>query len=116
MEDQIQGPLLPELKEILPEAYEARAVGIAEGAAAGPRIAALPVVIADSYVVTGTLVPIVSRYGLPEIGVFIGRSPGPQVSRKVRVLIDFLVARFRAAARSAAVTGSVAVNADGGDL
>ena len=72
------------------------ALGIAEGAAAGLGIAALPVVIAESYVAAGTLVPIMSDYGLPEIGVYIVRPPGSHVSRKVRVLIDFFVQRFAA--------------------
>ncbi|NSL19865.1 LysR family transcriptional regulator [Agrobacterium tumefaciens] len=72
------------------------ALGIAEGTAAGLGIAALPVVIAESYVAAGTLVPIMSDYGLPEIGVYIVRPPGSHVSRKVRVLIDFLVQRFAA--------------------
>jgi DNA-binding transcriptional LysR family regulator len=72
------------------------ALGIAEGTAAGLGIAALPVVIAESYVAAGTLVPIMSDYGLPEIGVYIVRPPGSHVSRKVRVLIDFFVQRFAA--------------------
>ncbi|MDP9563310.1 MULTISPECIES: LysR family transcriptional regulator [Rhizobium/Agrobacterium group] len=72
------------------------ALGIAEGAAAGLGIAALPVVIAESYVAAGTLVPIMLDYGLPEIGVYIVRPPGSHVSRKVRVLIDFFVQRFAA--------------------
>lgn len=72
------------------------ALGIVEGTAAGLGIAALPVVIAESYVAAGTLVPIMSDYGLPEIGVYIVRPPGSHVSRKVRVLIDFFVQRFAA--------------------
>ena len=72
------------------------ALGIAEGTTAGLGIAALPVVIAESYVAAGTLVPIMSDYGLPEIGVYIVRPPGSHVSRKVRVLIDFFVQRFAA--------------------
>ncbi|KQS71385.1 LysR family transcriptional regulator [Rhizobium sp. Leaf371] len=75
------------------------AVGIAEGTAAGLGVAALPVVIAQSYVTAGTLVPIMAEYSLPEIGVYIVRPPGSHVSRKVRVLIDFFVERFSASAR-----------------
>jgi len=72
------------------------AAGIAEGTAAGLGVAALPVVIAQSYVMAGTLVQIMSDYTLPEIGVYIVRPPGSHVSRKVRVLIDFFVERFLA--------------------
>ncbi|MBB1251689.1 LysR family transcriptional regulator [Rhizobium sp. G21] len=72
------------------------AAGIAEGTAAGLGVAALPVVIAQSYVEAGTLVAIMTDYSLPEIGVYIVRPPGSHVSRKVRVLIDFFVERFSA--------------------
>ncbi len=74
------------------------AAGIAEGTAAGLGIAALPVVIAQPYLEAGTLVPIMTEYSLPEIGVYIVRPPGSHVSRKVRVLIDFFVDRFSASA------------------
>jgi DNA-binding transcriptional LysR family regulator len=70
------------------------AAGIAEGTAAGLGIAALPVVIAQSYLEAGTLTPIMEQYSLPEVGIYIVRPPGSHVSRKVRVLIDFFVERF----------------------
>ncbi|MDP9857525.1 LysR family transcriptional regulator [Agrobacterium sp. CR_3] len=75
------------------------ASGIAEGTAAGLGVAALPVVIAQSYLDARTLVPILSEYSLPEIGVYIVRPPGSHVSRKVRVLIEFFVERFSEVAR-----------------
>lgn len=70
------------------------AAGIAEGTAVGLGIAALPVVIAQSYLEAGTLTPIMEQYSLPEVGIYIVRPPGSHVSRKVRVLIDFFVERF----------------------
>ncbi|MBY3591378.1 LysR family transcriptional regulator [Rhizobium bangladeshense] len=70
------------------------AAGIAEGTAAGLGVAALPVVIAQSYLEAGTLAPIMEQYSLPEVGIYIVRPPGSHVSRKVRVLIDFFVERF----------------------
>lgn len=75
------------------------ASGIAEGTAAGLGVAALPVVIAQSYLDARTLVPVLSEYSLPEIGVYIVRPPGSHVSRKVRVLIEFFVERFSEVAR-----------------
>ncbi|WP_236771548.1 LysR substrate-binding domain-containing protein [Agrobacterium tumefaciens] len=69
---------------------------MAEGTAAGLGIAALPVVIAESYVAGRTLVPIMSDYGLPEIGVYIVRPPASHVSPKVGVLTEFFVQRFAA--------------------
>ncbi|MCV3768260.1 LysR family transcriptional regulator [Rhizobium sp. TRM95796] len=70
------------------------AAGIAEGTAAGLGIAALPAVVAQSYLEAGTLTPIMEQYSLPEVGIYIVRPPGSHVSRKVRVLIDFFVERF----------------------
>ncbi|MBW9070080.1 LysR family transcriptional regulator [Agrobacterium pusense] len=75
------------------------ASGIAEGTAAGLGVAALPVVIAQSYLDARTLVPVLSEYSLPEIVVYIVRPPGSHVSRKVRVLIEFFVERFSEVAR-----------------
>ena len=77
------------------------AAGIAEGTAAGLGVAALPVVIAQSYLEAGTLTPIMEQYSLPEVGIYIVRPPGSHVSRKVRVLIDFFVERFATVSREA---------------
>lgn len=67
---------------------------IAEAAAAGIGIAAIGDIIAAPYVEAGTLVPVMTRYGLPPVGIFIVRPPSQHTPRKVRILIDLLVERF----------------------
>ncbi|MGX7705546.1 LysR family transcriptional regulator [Methylobacterium sp. Gmos1] len=70
------------------------AVAIAEATAAGAGIAALPDVIAEPYVAAGTLIPVMPRYALPSIGMFVVRPPGQHSSRKVQALTDLLIERF----------------------
>jgi len=70
------------------------AIAIAEAIAAGVGIGALPDIIAESYTSSGKIAPIMTRYRLPEVGIFVVRPPGAHVARKVRVLIDLLAERF----------------------
>jgi DNA-binding transcriptional LysR family regulator len=70
------------------------AIAIAEAIAAGIGIGALPVVIAESFASPGRLTPIMTRYKLPEVGIFVARPPGRHLARKIRVLIDLLVDKF----------------------
>jgi DNA-binding transcriptional LysR family regulator len=70
------------------------AIAIAEAIAAGIGIGALPDVIAATYAEAGRLRPIMIRYQLPEVGIFLVRSPGQHLARKVRALIEFLVDRL----------------------
>jgi len=69
-------------------------IAIAEATAGRIGIAALPDVIAESYVASGRLVPIMTGYTLPSVGIFIVRPPGQHLARKVRVLIELLVEKF----------------------
>jgi DNA-binding transcriptional LysR family regulator len=70
------------------------AIAIAEAIAAGVGIGALPNVIAASYVEAGKMMPIMTRYQLPEVGIFVVRPPGQHLARKVRAIIELLVERF----------------------
>jgi len=70
------------------------AIAIAEAIAAGVGIGALPDVIAANYSEAGRIVPIMIRYRLPEVGIFIVRPPGQHLARKVRALIELLVDRL----------------------
>lgn len=67
---------------------------LAEAGAAGIGIVAVGELIAAPYVASGQLVPVMTRYTLPPVGVFIVRPPSQHTPRKVRILIDFLVERF----------------------
>ncbi|MCA1500163.1 MULTISPECIES: LysR family transcriptional regulator [unclassified Bradyrhizobium] len=70
------------------------ALAIAEAIAMGIGIAALPAIIAESCPVADKLVPIMTRYTLPPVGIFVVRPPGRHLARKIRVLIDLLVHKF----------------------
>lgn len=70
------------------------AIAIAEAIAAGIGIGALPDVIAEPYVASGGIVTVMTRYRLPEVGIFVVRPPSAHLARKVRVLIDLLAERF----------------------
>jgi DNA-binding transcriptional LysR family regulator len=69
-------------------------IAIAEATAARIGIAALPDVIAESYVASGRLVPIMTGSKLPPVGIFLVRPPGQHLARKVRVLIEMLMEKF----------------------
>ena len=70
------------------------AFGIAEGAAAGLGVAALPDVIAQHYVNDGRLVRVMEPYHLPNVGIYVVRPPGQHLARKLKVLVDLLVEKF----------------------
>lgn len=70
------------------------AIAIAEAIAAGVGIGALPDVIAEPYIGSGAIAPVMTRFRLPDVGIFVVRPPGAHLARKVRVLIDLLVERF----------------------
>jgi len=67
---------------------------LAEAAAAGIGITAMGEMIAASYVEKGALVPIMTGYRLPDVGIYVVRPPSQHTPRKVRILIDLLVERF----------------------
>jgi DNA-binding transcriptional LysR family regulator len=76
-------------------------IAIAEATVGRIGIAALPDVIAESYVASRRLVPIMAGYSLPSAGIFVVRPPGQHLARKVRVLIELIVQKFdRSHARS----------------
>lgn len=76
------------------------AATIAEATAAGIGIAALPDVIAARYVESGQLTPIMEKWSLPAVGIYVVRPPGQHLPRKVRVLTDLLLERFGASAQA----------------
>lgn len=70
------------------------AIAIAEAIAAGVGVGALPNVIAASYTHAGKMAPIMTKYRLPDVGIFVVRPPGQHLARKIRVLIELLVDKF----------------------
>src|SRR5580693_748894 len=64
---------------------------LAAAAVAGLGVAALPDFLTDQYVTSGALVPVMTRFPLPEAGIFVVRPPGTHPARKVRVLTELLI-------------------------
>lgn len=67
---------------------------LAAAAAAGLGIAALPLYLVEEHLASGALVPVMTRYPPPEAGIYLVRPPGQHPARKIRVLIELLVAHF----------------------
>lgn len=67
---------------------------LAAAAAAGLGIAYLPDFLTDAYVASGSLVPVMTRYPVPEAGIFLVRPPGAHPARKIRVLSELLIEHF----------------------
>ena len=67
---------------------------LAAAAIAGLGIAYLPDFLTETALASGALVPVMSRYQLPEAAIFIVRPPGRHPARKVRVLTELLIEHF----------------------
>jgi len=67
---------------------------LAKAAAAGLGIAWLPDCVTHTYLASGALVPIMTRFPLPVGDVHLVRPSSPHPPRKVRILADFLAASF----------------------
>jgi DNA-binding transcriptional LysR family regulator len=70
-------------------------VALAAAAVAGLGIAALPDFLIEEHLASGALVPVMTRYALPEGGVNVVRPPGRHPARKIRALIELLIEHFR---------------------
>jgi DNA-binding transcriptional LysR family regulator len=71
-------------------------VALVAAAVAGLGIAYLPDGLTDDHVMSGELVPIMTRFPPPPAGVFVIRPPGQHPMRKVRVLTEMLIECFEA--------------------
>ncbi|MFD1702946.1 LysR family transcriptional regulator [Methylopila henanensis] len=67
---------------------------LAAAAAAGLGVARLPDCVTHDYIVSGELVPIMTRYPPPSAGAYVVRPRGQHPERKVRVLTDLLIEYF----------------------
>jgi len=65
-----------------------------QACAQGQGIALLPTFIAGADLASGALVPVLENYRAPEIALYAIYPPTRHLSSKVRLFIDFLVARF----------------------
>jgi DNA-binding transcriptional LysR family regulator len=64
-------------------------------ALAGLGLAYLPDLLTDEHIASGALVAVMTRYQVPEGGLFLIRPAGAPPSRKVRVLTDLLIECFQ---------------------
>lgn len=71
------------------------ATALAAAAAAGLGIAWLPDCITHTYLASGALVPIMTRYPVPPGAVYVVRPPSQHPARKVRVLTEMLTEYFK---------------------
>ncbi|MEQ5840120.1 LysR family transcriptional regulator [Paraburkholderia acidicola] len=69
-------------------------IALAAAAVEGLGIAALPEFLIEKALASGALVPVLSRFPLPEAGIFVLRPPGRHLTRKVRVLTELLIEYF----------------------
>jgi DNA-binding transcriptional LysR family regulator len=67
---------------------------ITAAAVAGLGIAALPDFLTAHHIASGALVPVMTRYRLPEAGMYIVRPPGHHPARKIRCLTEILLEHF----------------------
>ena len=63
-------------------------------ALAGVGIAGLPDFLIEKHIEAGALVPLLTDYSLPDLGIFLVRPPGAFPARKVRALSDILIEYF----------------------
>lgn len=72
-------------------------IALVPAALAGLGIAGLPLPAVEEYIVSGQLLPVMTRYPIPELAIYVSTPPTDQsVSRKVDVLTQLLIARFGA--------------------
>jgi DNA-binding transcriptional LysR family regulator len=69
-------------------------IALAAAAVAGLGIAWLPDCLIKEYLVSGALVPVMTRYPVPTAGMFVVRPPGQHPARKVRILTELLIEHF----------------------
>ncbi len=69
-------------------------VALTAAAVAGLGIAALPDFLTDDYVASGALIPVMTRYRLPDGGIYVVRPPGQHPARKIRVLTELMIEHF----------------------
>jgi DNA-binding transcriptional LysR family regulator len=67
---------------------------LAAAAIAGLGIAYLPDFLTEVALASGALVPVMSRFPVPEAGIYMVRPPGRRPARKVRVLTELLIEHF----------------------
>lgn len=63
-------------------------------ALAGLGVAHLPDFLVTEHLASGALVTVMTRYPIPEAGIFVVRPPGQHAPRKIRALTELLIEHF----------------------
>ncbi|QAY75154.1 LysR family transcriptional regulator [Sphingosinicella sp. BN140058] len=71
------------------------AVALVAAALAGIGVAGVPTLLVTEHLASGALVPVMTRYPPPVLGVYVVRPPGQHPVRKVRVLTEMMVEHCR---------------------
>lgn len=71
------------------------AVALVAAALAGIGLAGVPKELVTEHLASGALVPVMTRYPPPLLGIFVVRPPGQYPARKVRVLTEMMLAHCR---------------------
>jgi DNA-binding transcriptional LysR family regulator len=71
-------------------------IALVAAAVAGLGIGYLPFGLMLEHLESGALVPVMTRYPVPQAGVYVVRAPSQHPARKIRVLTDLLIAYFDA--------------------
>lgn len=67
------------------------AVALVAAALAGIGVAGIPKELIIDHLEAGALVPVMTRYPPPTLGIYVIRPPGQQPARKVRVLTEMMI-------------------------
>lgn len=69
-------------------------VALVAAALAGLGIAGLPEGLIREHLASGALVPVLTRYPVAELGIYVVRPPGQHPARKIRVLTEMMIEYF----------------------
>ena len=67
------------------------AVALVAAALAGIGVAGIPTELVTEHLASGALIPVMTRYPPPMLGVYVVRPPGQHPVRKVRVLTEMMI-------------------------
>lgn len=70
------------------------AVALVAAALAGVGLAGIPEELIREHLASGALVPVMTRYPPPDLGIYVIRPPGQHPARKIRVLTEMLIECF----------------------
>lgn len=67
------------------------AIALVAAALAGIGLAGIPEELISEHLASGALVPVMTRYPPPDLGIYVIRPPGQHPARKIRVLTEMLI-------------------------